>query len=473
MNLYHVQKKNHMFRISKLLLCFALLYFALIVNVKGESGESAIRIYGDYTFYVNENNLAVITDYAGSESDVKVPDSLGGYPVGEIEASAFLQDKDKLQSVYIPETIQMISVDAFEECAALKKLTVSPDSPTYASIDNILYRKEDKRLVICPKGLNNSELKIPEGIEIIGGRAFADQHGVYTIILPGTLKKIEDYAFESSGVSEVKMNAGLQEIGEYAFNQCKQLSEITIPKSIKEINTGTFYECSNLSDVLLSEGLEKIGQYAFYNCDISEIKLPGSLQAIDVFAFGLTWLEEIEIPPHVTEIGQGAFYGCTGLKQVNVSEESEKYASPGGILLDQESMELVWYPYSEEEHFDIPDGIRSIGGGAFAGNKYLKEIVFPDSVCKIGDFAFNYCDNLEKLVINEGLESIEEGAFADCLNLKEIYIPASVVNIGDNVFWNNDPDFSVTGEKDSAIIEYAKSKGIPYYYTDSNDWLLE
>ena len=85
-------------------------------------------------------------------------------------------------------------------------------------------------------------------------------------------------------------------------------------------------------------------------------------------------------------------------------------------------------------NISIPDSVTSIGDEAFSWCHDLEHITIPESVTSIGDEAFRGCDNLEHITIPDSVTSIGDGAFWDCNNLEHITIPESVTSIGDGAF---------------------------------------
>ena len=53
-------------------------------------------------------------------------------------------------------------------------------------------------------------------------------------------------------------------------------------------------------------------------------------------------------------------------------------------------------------------------------------IVIPDSVTNIGDWAFSNCTSLKSITIPDGVTSIGDSAFEGCTDLISITIPDSV-----------------------------------------------
>ena len=83
----------------------------------------------------------------------------------------------------------------------------------------------------------------------------------------------------------------------------------------------------------------------------------------------------------------------------------------------------------------IPDGVTSIGDGAFRFCSSLTSVVIPDSVTSIGDNAFQYCSSLTSVVIPDSVTSIGDHAFYDCDSLTSVVIGDSVTSIGDDAFY--------------------------------------
>ena len=82
----------------------------------------------------------------------------------------------------------------------------------------------------------------------------------------------------------------------------------------------------------------------------------------------------------------------------------------------------------------IPDGVISIGNGAFKDCYVLDKISIPDSVTSIGNNAFEGCIDLKRISIPNSVTSIGDNAFEGCTYLERISIPNSVTTIGMNPF---------------------------------------
>ena len=128
------------------------------------------------------------------------------------------------------------------------------------------------------------------------------------------------------------------------------------------------------------------------------------------------------LPERVTEIGQGAFSGVEGLKEVII---------PGTVkVIDRDA-----FSYNAEiEKITIEDGVLSIGENAFRKCTSLKEVVMPDSVISLESEAFRQCTNLTTVQLSNNLTSLGSYQFFECSNLTTINIPTNLTSIGDSTF---------------------------------------
>ena len=82
-------------------------------------------------------------------------------------------------------------------------------------------------------------------------------------------------------------------------------------------------------------------------------------------------------------------------------------------------------------HF--PDTVTRIGNYAFK-DQSITSVIIPDSVTSIGEGAFAQCYSLKSIVIPDSVVDIGADAFCDCISLERIAIPASVTGIADSTF---------------------------------------
>lgn len=202
-------------------------------------------------------------------------------------------------------------------------------------------------------------------------------------------------------------------IGSKAFQNCIELTNVTIPESVHTIESGAFNGCKNLLTVNLSQGLNRIGNAAFYNC---------------------SKLQSLNLPNSVYSIGVGIVAGCSSLKELTIDEGNTKYHSDGNCLIETQRRTLVVGCRSSV----IPsDGsVWELGTMSFAGCNGLYSISIPASVSGILGGAFMECDGLGRVKFAEGsrLETIGSQAFYNCVKLMEIELPDKTQSIWDSAF---------------------------------------
>lgn len=151
-----------------------------------------------------------------------------------------------LESIVIPKNVSFISDgnDVFDGCTSLKSLSVDSDNEYYYSVDNVLYSKNDNRLMYYPEGLENENVELPSGVN-----------------------KIAPVAFKNRNVKSVNIPDTVTEIMYYAFSDCTSLAYVNIPESVKSIGTqghgNTFSNCPNLKAVTIPSSVETIGEHSF------------------------------------------------------------------------------------------------------------------------------------------------------------------------------------------------------------------
>jgi exo-beta-1,3-glucanase (GH17 family) len=235
----------------------------------------------------------------------------------------------------------------------------------------------------------------------------------------------------ASAFELIGRNHFIQSISNNAFRDCTSLKSVTIPDSVSSNRMGesVFYGCTSLESVY---GLRSIPNYTFYGCSsLASITIPDGVTSIGSGAFyGCSSLTNITIPDSVASIGSDAFYGCTSLESITVGEGNTAYKSIDGVLYDYSGRTLVCYPAgkNDSEYF-IPDGVTSIGGGAFSVCTQLESITIPDSVTSIREYAFDSCYNLANITIPDNVTSIGDLAFFDCSSLESI-----TVNTGNTAY---------------------------------------
>lgn len=133
-------------------------------------------------------------------------------------------------------------------------------------------------------------------------------------------------------------------------------------------------------------------------------------------------VETISIPKGVTEIGSGAFAGCTSLKSITVDPANAAFASEAGILYKADKTAIVHIPAKVSGEIVLPSGIRQIDNGAFMGRSVTR-VTLPRGLTSIGMKAFADCTLLEEMEVPDTVTKIEKGVFSGCTSLGRLVLP--------------------------------------------------
>lgn len=168
-----------------------------------------------------------------------------------------------------------------------------------------------------------------------------------------------------------------------------------------------FYKQKDLTETQIEENIKTIGRLAFAESGLRSVVIPENVTEIEYGAFmSCANLKDVTIPDTVSAIGTKAFEGTPWLKEwrdgASDSEDSDFLIVGDGILLAYRG---------NEEHVEIPDGVKQIGSEVFKGHKEILDVAVPASVEKICAEAFRNCSSLTGLTGCEGLKTVVRGAF--------------------------------------------------------------
>ena len=283
-------------------------------------------LYG-YTKYDDFNSVNIslgssikkIGDYAFGGCNIEaiiLPDELE-------ELGDYSFDDCGLTEITIPENIKSIGRRCFGNCDSLKN-------------------------VILPDCLTD----IPDEI-------FLDCDNLEEIDLPSSLKRLGDESFNNcKNLKEIILPSNLKTLGVGAFSNCNSLTEITLPASLKEIKddgfdiSGAFRNCTNLRKVNFEKGFSaSIPGMMFENCKLlTEISIPENVSCISSTAFDNCWrLTTITINGAKTELFSDAFRGCRNLTKIisySCSYAKKYYDSLSADQKNQITFEFI----KENEH---------------------------------------------------------------------------------------------------------------------------
>lgn len=364
-------------------------YRAELVPADGEFYENG------YSYNVIDGKAVIMACHHTEETDIIIPETLGGYPVSAVTPKAFVNSECK--TLYLPSTLEKFEFTCINVFNHLEKIIVDANNP-YFSSDNkgILYNKDKTKLILCPQKSPLTSITIASTVEEIGACAFAYNQNLKTVTIPSGVKTIRYGAFENSKITKATINEGLEYLGDCAFHSCLSLSTVTLPDSLKHIGWDVFF-CTPFiqnKEAYDEDGVFYYGDYLLASLPDSEKTYYGIKDGTRLVAGAsiLRWsaLEEVYIPKSVEFVHGYAFCDCQSLKKITASSGSENFSSVDGVLFSKDKTELVSYPAGKDSIcYSVPRGVTKINGWAFFYTVNLRNVNVPVSVTEIGAFAFD------------------------------------------------------------------------------------
>ena len=344
-----------------------------------------------------------------------------------------------LTRVAMGKGITSIGNHAFDECSSLSTVNYSG---TIAQWEKISISDGNNCLAVADIICTDGRI-VPRNT--CGDNLTWELDSDGTLTISGT-GKMWDYNWDQSPwyntrdkILSVVITAGVTRVGRYAFHECNKLTNVTIPNSVTSIGDYAFYNCSSLTSVTIPHGVTSIGDYAFSGCSsLTSVEIPSSVTSIGGRAFSdCSSLVSVKIPDSAKNIRYSAFYGCRNIKNVYYNGDVGSWL---GINFEGATSNPCYYGsnlyFNGELATDIviPDSVTSIQNYAFCGCDSLTSVTIPNGVTSIGNYAFSYCRSLESVTIPDSVTGISDGAFLRCYSLLNVAIPNSVRYIGWEAF---------------------------------------
>ncbi len=233
----------------------------------------------------------------------------------------------------------------------------------------------------------------------------------------------------------------------------------------------------SIKKVVVGKDITSIGSMAFYeHKNLSEIDIQGDITFIGHHAFSGTALNSFTVPNTVEDIAEGVFEASpfTEILVEAPGEEQETYfVSKDGVLFTGDEKCLFAYPCAKAgTSYTVPDGVEVLYLTAF-GCSELEEIVLPDTLKVINDWAFGNCETLKSLEIPANVEFIGGSFISNTPSLKSITFRGAspVPMIGWDAFSGNEGHTVIYYPADAEGWKNAVkiSGGVPFWQpTDEN-----
>ena len=300
-----------------------------------------------------------------------------------------------LTTIYLPEKLSHIGTDALG-CSALASIEVSDNNPYFNSIDGNLYTEDGQILIRYAPANPNDSFRVPEEVREIGDYAFRD----------------------SDNLSNVILSNNVEIIGRWAFFSCSKLNGITLPSAVKCIESCAFMNCY-FNAMFIPETVTELQSKIFAGyydvkvfCEATS-KPDGWAEDWfeDVYTQNVVWdakIASVDSALYIVEDGEAIL--------TNYSGDAEIFTIPTTVKIKGEN-----YP------------VTTIDSYAFTHSN-LNSIIIHDGITTLRQRAFEHCKNLQSITIPDSVTTIEGYVFNGCINLIHISIGSGVTYMGPNVF---------------------------------------
>ena len=263
----------------------------------------------------------------------------------------YISDFPALTTLSLPASLERIYNSDISHCSSLTTISVAAGNPYYKVSGGLLLTKDGSEIVAVPKG--RTWVDIPDSVTSIPSGIFSGcQHLYAEHSIPG-LRIVDGWVVGC----------------DWDYEEGPRPPSILNLTGVCGIADDAFYGCEGLKNVIIGEGVRTIGSFAFDDCHD---------------------LESISISSSVRTIGEYAFDDCFRLKSITVASGNAAYEFTGGLLISKDKTQLVAVS-REVSTVKIPEGVREIPDGFFAGCNKLTSVSIPSSIDEygIGDVVFS------------------------------------------------------------------------------------
>lgn len=350
-------------------------------------------------------------------SCLRLPESYQGNPVTRWH----MREKTPLSMagfLIIPASVTEIFLEN-RLLPQLEHLEVQAGNPRFATDGLMLFSADGRELLYSLGAGRQERAVVPRGVRKIRHEAF--QYTVCSeILFENPDVSVEENAFDHSLWRERQGDFSL--VGNLFFRLNRPVERLRVPDGVRRFHESAFSEAVPEyldTPVLPSRGsMEDLGGKRYRQC------------------------RELTIRSRQAKIDSGALRLARGLEAVHIAEGHKTCRSADGVIYSRDGRTLEYYPVGKMEAvFEIPEGVVKIARSAFAGQRYLEEVLMPDSVTTVGMGAFSRCGRLRKVVFSENIREIPDagayqngGVFEGCGCLEEAALPGSLEYLGSYAF---------------------------------------
>jgi hypothetical protein len=378
--------------------------------------NGSLTSIGDYAFY-SCSSLTTITfpdnlTYIGSNA-FNTPD--GSTPNSKLTTT------NNGDSLFIPKSVATIGSFCFRNLDGVSKVEFEKGS----ALTEIPQQAFDN----CDK---LSSIVFPDNLKTIGSIAFWGAHFT-TLDIPDTVETIKSQAFEKNEqLTSITIPSSVTKIENSAFNRCTSVTSIEFVEgdSTIDISDYAFANCynSNFTSLNLTGRTFKIGSYAFQNCNnLTSVTIGGGVVDMWNYVFqGDSKISSItfEEGTETLNLYQGVFSGCS-VQSLDFSKRSVYINKSGtGAFSNCKSLKTVIFGSKD----------TYIGSESFSNCSSLQDITFGAGVKTIVKDAFKGCTALASVDLSKCSSLTEINGFSGCTSLSSVTYSSSVTSIGEEAF---------------------------------------
>lgn len=411
------------------------------------------------------SRVATIKEYAFSctgLADVSLPNS-----VTTINDNAFNTNAELVSvTLSCKLTGSFNFAMAFSGCPNIEEINVNDDpnaeegaTPAFTSRDGVLFSGDGKTLMYYSAKKTDTAYVVPQGVTAIAASSFNANPYLQTLTLNdeltsvgtsalyncsalttvnvvlgangGSLGEIGQAAFKKTAIETFTVPNTVTSIGMAAFAQCLSLYELTFESgnndnalTIADGTTsngtdkdGAFYSDVQLAKVNLSPRVTAIAARAFYSCSVlSDINLSDVRTIGECAFYSCKLLNNIDIT-NVTEIGKGAFGYCSGLTAIEIPAGVTTLNK--GVFYNCTALSTVTFA-ERTSNIAVTDASSSTtDGGPFGSCSALTSFTIPATMSELGKGMFT-ASGLKNITIPATVTTIGTAAFANCASLTEV-----------------------------------------------------
>ena len=350
-----------------------------------------VSVASDFAYEISDGKVTV-TDYLGSATKIRVPETIEGSPVVAIGDGAFA-DLTDLKVLWIPDSVVIFGKEILKGSSKIYALRTPLSTEEGKTHLGYLYGAQSYETN------NVADLRELDFL-VIGGtptelaeNALYDCNDLLAIKLPSTVTKLASYSLYRCESLKYLNTEHLIEIAPHAMDYCSGIETLSFPSTLQSIGLGAFENCRSLRRLTIPfvGGSRTENTYLGY---IFGAQNYGT--SVGFYSYALEW---VTVTEGIDRIDDHAFYQCRTLRNVT-----------------------------------LPQSVKEIGVRAFDACESLTEINLPNQLTSIGDAAFSGCIRLKQIAVGEGLSEIGTNAFLNCLSLETVKLPATLTTLPNSVF---------------------------------------